>query len=142
MRRKITLKLVRLAVEFLRVGGRLALDRDIGPHQRVVGVQLEPFLEVRFAIGQDGLRGAFRFTYAAVDALVGMDHQHIVPLVETIDRAHFDAIHVFAFYAIVGDHIGHDDCLAEVRSSRKNNASFRLSAMRAAFAFRHKLRVV
>jgi hypothetical protein len=49
---------------------------------------------VRCAIGQDGLGGTFGFTYAAVDALVGMDHQHVVPLVETIDRAHFDAIHV------------------------------------------------
>ena len=67
-------------------------------------------------------------------SLVGMDHQHVVALVETIDRAHFDAIHIFALDAIVSDHVGHHDFLVEAGFGRKNNASFRLSAMRTDFA--------
>jgi 5-formyltetrahydrofolate cyclo-ligase len=77
---------------------------------------------VRFAIG---VGRAFGFAYAAVDALVGMDDQHVVALVETIDRANLDAIHVFAFDAIVSDHVGHDDTPVEAGSSRKNSASLR-----------------
>src|SRR4029077_15902207 len=72
--------------------------------------------------------------YATVDTLVGMDNQHVVALVETIDRANFDAIHVFALDAIIRDYVGHDDFAVGAGFRRKNNASFRLSAMRTAFA--------
>jgi hypothetical protein len=36
-----------------------------------------------------------------------MDYQHVRADVKTIDRAYFDAIHVFAFDASFGDDIGH-----------------------------------
>jgi hypothetical protein len=104
LRQKIALKLVRLALEFLGVGGRLALDRDIRPS--IIRVQLEPFLQVWFAVGQDGLGRTFGLGCAAVNALVGMNDQHVLALVETVDRAHFYAIHVFALDAIVSDHVG------------------------------------
>ena len=110
--RKITLKLVLLAIKFLGVRGRLAFDRDIRPDPRIFGVQLEPFFQVRFAIGQDCLGRTLGFAYAAVDALVRMDDQHVIALVETIDRAHLYAIHVFAFDAIVSDYVSHNDFVA------------------------------
>jgi hypothetical protein len=37
-----------------------------------------------------------------------MDHKHILPLVEAIHGANFDAIHVFALDAVFDDDIGHD----------------------------------
>ena len=77
----------------------------------------------QFALGQDCLCRTFRLAYAAVDALVGMDDQHVVALVETIDGAHFDAIHIFALDAIVSDHIGHDDVPVAAGFSRKNSAN-------------------
>jgi hypothetical protein len=36
-----------------------------------------------------------------------MDDQHVFALVETVHGADFDAVHVFAFDAIVVDDIGH-----------------------------------
>jgi hypothetical protein len=36
-----------------------------------------------------------------------MDHEHVVALVEAIDGADLDAIHVFALDAIFGDDVGH-----------------------------------
>jgi hypothetical protein len=36
-----------------------------------------------------------------------MDDQHVLALVEAVHGADFDAVHVFAFNAIVVDDIGH-----------------------------------
>src|SRR3546814_20233311 len=40
-------------------------------------------------------------------SVAGIDHQHVFAFVETIDRAHLDAIHVLATDAGVGDDVGH-----------------------------------
>jgi hypothetical protein len=36
-----------------------------------------------------------------------MDDEHVVALVEAIDGAHLDAIHVFAADAVIVDDVGH-----------------------------------
>ena len=41
--------------------------------------------------------------HAAIDAFVGVYHEHVLALVEAVDRTNLDAIHVFAFDAIFGD---------------------------------------
>ena len=89
------------------VGGWFALAVDVGPFFRVFGVDVEPFLGVGLGIGNDGLDPAFRFSDAAIDAFFGMDDQHVLAFVETIDGAHFDAIHQFAFDAVLVDDVGH-----------------------------------
>ena len=66
-----------------------------------------PLLQTAFGVGQNGFSRAFRFANAAIDALVGVDNQHILALVEAIHRAHFDAIREFAADAGVGNDIGH-----------------------------------
>jgi hypothetical protein len=38
-----------------------------------------------------------------------MDHKHVLALVETIDGAHFDAIRVLTFDAIIGDDVSHPE---------------------------------
>jgi hypothetical protein len=62
-----------------------------------------PWLGIRL----DGFGGTFGLAHAAIDAFIGMNDQHVLALVETVDRADFNAIHVFAANAIVGHHIGH-----------------------------------
>src|SRR3546814_16464066 len=42
-----------------------------------------------------------------LDALVGMDHQHVLADIETVDRADLDAVHVFALDAGFGHDVGH-----------------------------------
>jgi hypothetical protein len=37
-----------------------------------------------------------------------MDDEHVLALVEAIDGANLDAIHVFAADAVLGDDVGHD----------------------------------
>jgi hypothetical protein len=36
-----------------------------------------------------------------------VDDEHIFALVEAVDRAHLDAIQIFALYAVFHDHVGH-----------------------------------
>jgi hypothetical protein len=36
-----------------------------------------------------------------------VDDEHVLAFIETVDRTDFDAVHVFAFDAVVGDEIGH-----------------------------------
>src|SRR6516162_858113 len=80
---------------------------DIGPSLCIFSVDPEPFFGPRFSIGLDRFNRAFRLAHAAVDALVRVDDQHVLALVKTIDGANLDAVHVFAFDAIVVDDVGH-----------------------------------
>ena len=47
--------------------------------------------------------GTFRFANTTVDAFVGMDHEHILALVEAVHGAHGNAIHGFAANAAFVD---------------------------------------
>jgi hypothetical protein len=60
-----------------------------------------------FGIGLNSFDRAFGLADAAIDAFVRVDDQHILALVETVHGADFNAVHVFAFDAIVVDDIGH-----------------------------------
>lgn len=55
----------------------------------------------------DSLSRAFRFANAAIDALIRVDNEHILTSIETVDWADFYAVHVLAFYAVLGDDISH-----------------------------------
>ena len=97
----------RFAVPLLGVGRRIALDRDIRPDFRELGVHLEPSLKTRFGIRPDGIGRAFRFAHPAVDSFIGMDDQHVLALVEAVDRADLHAVHILAAYASFCDDVGH-----------------------------------
>jgi len=58
-------------------------------------------------IGEDRLNRALRLTGAAVDALVRMDVELILTLVDAVDGAHLDATRVFRLDAGLGDDIRH-----------------------------------
>src|SRR3546814_17586093 len=76
------------------------------------------FSQAGLRIGQSRRGRAFRFAHAAVDALVRVDDQHILALVETVHGANLDAIHIFAADAVIGHDIGHGD-----RKSTRLNSS-------------------
>ena len=64
---------------------------------------LEPIL----GIGQNRLGRTFGFAHAAIDAFAGIDDEHVLALVEAVDRADLDAVGVLALDAVIGDDIGH-----------------------------------
>src|SRR4051812_44863805 len=105
------------------VGRAVLLARDIGPLGGAVGVELEPFLEPPFGVGKDRLGRAFGLAHAAIDAFVGVDDQHHFALVEAIDGADLDAVHVLAFDAGVGDDVGHWSAAPLAASLGRGSAS-------------------
>ena len=104
--RKVLL-LVRLAVPFLGVGRWITLHGDVRPDLCEIRIELQKLLQPLLGIRLDRLDRTFRLAHAAIDALVGMDDQHVLALVEAIHGAHLDAIHVFALNATFDDDIRH-----------------------------------
>src|SRR3954468_18006081 len=103
-------ELVELAwhtLEFVRVSRSVLLAGQVGPLLGILPVYLKPLLGFRLGVGDDRLGRALRFADAAVDALVGLDHKHVIPLVEAVDGAHLDAVGIFALDAVFGDNVGH-----------------------------------
>src|ERR1700683_650816 len=100
-------KFIGHAFPFFGVGGWFLLGRDVWPYFGVLGVEPQPLFGSRLGIGLDRLNRAFRLADAAIDAFVRMNYEHVFALVETIDGAHFHALHVFASDALVVDDIGH-----------------------------------
>jgi len=121
--RKKFCEFVGSAVEFLGVGRRLSLSRYIWPRFGVFSIQLKPKSKVGFGVRLDGFRRAFRLADAAVNALVRMNDEHIVALIEAIDRTHLHAVQVFAFYAVFNDHISHTHFLMN-GPARQESAPF------------------
>ena len=66
------------------------------------------FFQTWLSIRLDSVRRALGLAHAAVNAFIRMDDEHIFAFVETIHRAHFDAIHKFALDAVVGNDVGHE----------------------------------
>ncbi len=100
-------KLTFKSFEIIGIFGRFAACRYIRPFGAIFCIQLQPLFQPRFGIGQNRFGGAFGFANAAIDALAGVDDQHIVAFVKTIDRANFHTVHIFAADAGIGNHIGH-----------------------------------
>src|SRR5438132_10799199 len=95
----------------------LALDDGL-PGLGELGVDGNPVaLRGRDVIlGKNRLDGALRHAQRAVDALLGIDHQHLGSLAKAVDRAHVDAVGVLALDAALGDY----DCLDNYKLSTAN----------------------
>jgi len=98
---------VGLADKGVGIGGRRLLGRDVGPSLGILSVDVEPTIEARLGVRLDGVDRAFRLADPAVDALVGMNDEHVLALVEAVHRTDFDAIGVFALDANFSDDVGH-----------------------------------
>src|SRR5882757_4267810 len=125
--RKIFLEFTFHALEILGVGRGLLLLGDVRPALGIFGIHLEPFLQTGLGVGLDGVGGAFGFAYAAIDAFVRMDDQHVVTLVEAVHGADFNAIGIFAFDAGFSDDVSHP----KLRKGWLRNGSI-LSGLRSA----------
>jgi hypothetical protein len=63
----------------------------------------EPWLRVRL----DGVHRAFWLAHPAIDALVRMNDEHILALVETVHGANLDTVCVLATNAALVDDVSH-----------------------------------
>src|SRR3984893_4448666 len=107
IRRKMLVEFVGDPLPLLGVAGGLLFGLDVRTFFGVFGVDCQPLLDAGLGIGLDRVNRAFRLADPAIDAFIGVDDQHIFALVEAIHGADFDAVHVFAFDAIVVDDVGH-----------------------------------
>src|SRR5689334_25001574 len=101
------LELTVLALPGVGISRRFALARDVGPDLRILAVHLDPSVRARIRVRDDRLRRALRLAHAAVDALVRLDDEHVLALVEAVDGADLDAVHVLAADARFGDDVSH-----------------------------------
>ena len=99
--------LIRLAVPLLGVRGRLFFRRDVRPNFRKFGIQSRPFLMAGLSVGFDRIHWAFGLADAAIDAFVGMNDEHILAFVKTVNRTDLHAVHVFALNAVFIDDVRH-----------------------------------
>src|SRR4029079_13371669 len=100
--REIFVVLALFALVLVGIGRTVLLAGDVRPLRREAGVELQPLLEAALRVGQDCFGGAFGLAHATVDAFVGIDDQHGLALVEAVDGADLDAIHILAADAGVG----------------------------------------
>src|SRR6185437_14474391 len=107
LRRKIFLELAFDPFEFLGISRGILLLGDIRPGLGVLGVYFEPLLQCRFGVGLDRVGRAFRLTYAAIDAFVRVDDEHVFAFVKAVHRADFDAVGIFALNAGFSDDVSH-----------------------------------
>src|SRR5260221_1673766 len=120
---EVLLEFVGFTFVLIRIRGRGALARDVRPLDGELGVHLEPFFRLAVGVGEDGIGRALGLADAAVDALVGVDHQHLVALVEAIDCADLDAVHVLALDAVFGNDVSHLIVLSD--NARFRGADYR-----------------
>jgi hypothetical protein len=99
---------VRNILPFIGVRGIGLFARNIWPGYGIFSVKFQPEFSWRLAIWNDCLDWAFRFTYSAIDAFIGVNNQHVLTLVETVDGADLHTIHIFAADARFCDNISHD----------------------------------
>ena len=64
-------------------------------------------LETAFSVWQNCFCRAFRLANAAVDAFIGVDDEHVVAFIKAIHRTYFNAVHIFAADAGIGNDISH-----------------------------------
>src|SRR5688572_7831190 len=91
------------------VGRSVLRLRDDGPALRELGIELqELFLAGRHVVLRaDRLDGALGLAQRAIDALLGIDDEHVRSFVEAVDGAHLDAIGVLALDTGFRDDEGH-----------------------------------
>src|SRR5690606_20418293 len=82
--------------------------------RRLLGVDRLPLRQLLGQLGLvvDGLDRALRDARAAVDALIGVDVEHLVVAVEALHGTHGDTVGEAAALAVSGDDEGHARSLA------------------------------
>ena len=94
------------------IGRRFLLERILGHSLAYSVLMLSHFFEARLGVRLDHIDRTFRLANPAIDTLVGMDHEHILALVEAVHGADFDAVGVLALDADFSDDVRHLSHLA------------------------------
>jgi hypothetical protein len=68
--------------------------------------EVEPLFDAGLCVWLDGVHRAFRLAHTAVDALVGVNDEHVLALVEAVHGAHLHAVRVLATNAVLVDDVG------------------------------------
>src|SRR5204863_8976244 len=89
LRREVLLVLVLDLDPVVGISRSLALARDVWPLAGIVRIELQPARGLRVGIRNDRLGRALGLADAAIDALVGMDDEHVRPLVEAVHGTDF-----------------------------------------------------
>src|SRR6185437_11121242 len=84
----------------------LTLYGDVWPDLSITSIDLEPLFESRLSVRLDRIDRAFRLANTTIDAFVGVDDEHVLPLIEAVDRTHLDTVHVLTFDTAFIDDVG------------------------------------
>src|SRR4029077_7812606 len=99
------LEFVWLPLPLLRLGRGRFFDRNVWPDFRVFRIQRQPFLKPRLGVWLDRVDRALGLAHPAVDALVRMDNEHVLALIEAVDGAHLDAVHKLTANTVIVDDV-------------------------------------
>jgi hypothetical protein len=116
LRTEVFVILVLFVAVVFCVTRRGLLGGNVRPLVSILAVQLLPAFLTGFSFGLDGFVRALGLTHTAVDALVGMDDEHVLALVKAVDGADLDAVGELALDAILVDDVRHAGFLAPAGS--------------------------
>ncbi len=118
--REVKIKLPPNALELIGVGGCLpAIEGYVRPQRRVFFVECKPRFGARFVVKNNCINRACLDATSAIDTFARINDEHILALLECIDGADFNAVHVLALDTSVGDY----RCHAFVASAAKRQYS-------------------
>ena len=100
-------KLALLVAKIVGVGRSVFLGCDVWPLIGVDAIELYPLLQTLLSVRFDRLDRTLGLAHAAIDALVGVNDQHILTLVKAVDGTYLDAVGELALDATIGDDEGH-----------------------------------
>jgi len=79
---------------------------DVRPDLSIFAIDLEPLFEAGVGVRFDRINRALRLANTAIDAFVRVNDEHVLTLIEAVDRANLYTVHVLTFDAAFIDDVG------------------------------------
>ena len=86
--------------------------------QSILGIDLEPLFESRLSVRLDRINRTFRLANTAIDAFIRLDDEHVLTLIEAVDRTYLDTVHVLTFDTAFIDDVGQLGLLPATRPAK------------------------
>jgi hypothetical protein len=83
-----------------------------------LGIDLEPLFESRLSVRLDRINRALWLANTAIDAFIRVDDEHVLTLIEAVDRTYLDTVHVLTFDAAFIDDVGQLSLLPAARPAK------------------------
>ena len=80
---------------------------DVRPDLRVLTIDIKPLFDSRFSVRLYRIDWTFRLTNTAVDAFVGVDVEHRLPLIKALNRADHHTICILAPVTGLANNMSH-----------------------------------